>query len=86
MAQDFITTHGIEVHIITTITLTDFQWDTTLGMDGVLVLVLDHLMVGMAIPIGEEATTIGGLLIIDRLIMDITGPDLLIQFIMEEMV
>ena len=55
-------------------------------MDGVLVLVLDHLMVGMAIPIGEEATTIGGLLIIDRLIMDITGPDLLIQFIMEEMV
>ena len=86
MAQDFITTHGIEVHIITTITLTDFQCDTTLGMDGVLVLVLDHLMVGMAIPIGEEATTIGGLLIIDRLIMDITGPDLLIQFIMEELV
>ena len=86
MGQDFITTHGIEVFIITIIILTDFQCDTTHGMDGALVLVLDHLMVGMATPIGEDATTIGDLLIIDHLITDIIDPDLLIQFITEELV
>jgi hypothetical protein len=86
MGQDFITTRGIEVLIITTITLTGFQCDTTRGMDGASVLVMDHHMVGMAIPIGEEATTIGGLLIIGHLITDITDPDLLIQFITEDLV
>jgi len=67
-----------------------------LGMDGVLDLGLVLLMVGMDILIGAGVITIGDLLITDLLITDlitdlqtmevIIDQDLLIQFIMIEMV
>jgi hypothetical protein len=96
MGPVFITTLGIADFTTTVIILMVFLCAIILGMDGVLDLGLVLLMVGMDILIGAGVITIGDLLITDLLITDlitdlqtmevIIDQDLLIQFIMIEMV
>ena len=85
MGPVFITTHGIADFTTTVIILMVFLCAIIHGMDGVLALRLDRLMVGMDILIGAAVITIGDRHITDLHIMaEITDQDPLIQFIMAE--